>query len=930
MSGPLTAAELERAIAQLESQRAVLGDVAVDVAVEALRQHVAAATRAEPQRLRQVSVLFADVAGSTAMLGRVGAEDTMDLMGRALADFAAAVQQWDGAVLSFTGDGIKAAFGVHGLREDEAERAVRAGLKILEVGAHHAQQVRDALGIQDFGVRVGIHTGPVLLGGGPEVERTAMGHAVNLAARMEQSAPVGRLRVSDATWAQVRGLFRAEAQPPLLVKGHDEPLRTWLITGVERDPDAAVQRGLDGVAAPLVGRAAELTRLTELVTRVRQQGQLAAALVIGDAGVGKTRLRRELLAALSLREGEPGLLQARAHPSSPLQPYGLLRQLLARWLHIADDAPAAQARARLVEGLAPWLGEQAETQAARIGTLIGMDFSGHPAVAGLPPSTLQAQAFEALREALLAYARQTPLLLVLDDLHWADDASLAFVRLLLTRAQAPLALLLLARPTLHERSAVLAPADGVALPVIELTALSAAAGEQLLQALLARLPAVPATLTSLLLERAAGNPFFLEALVGMLIDDGVIDASTSPWQLRTERLAALRVPPTLVGVLQARLDVLPAHELAALQAASIVGPVFWDAALAALMEDGPAALPALAQRALVAARSGSAFNDTAEHAFAHQLLHDTTYDTVLKEQRRAGHARAAQWLAERVSDRAAEFLAIAAEHYERAGDSAKALEFWDRAYRDARQRFALSAALTFIERALVQPALVDARWRYNLLQGRSTVLDFMGKAQEAAAARAECAAWAELQDDDVMRAGVLQQEMLRADHEGRPEDARQLAEQVLQLVAGQPYGAGEAALAHGELAWLALQRAEYDEVARQIAAGIAQARISATQPAKYGGFRRYEQQLRVIEISALLEQERYTATLEAIEQARNALGHAASPHDRASLLQRECMALRGLGRPEAAEVADALLQLSQQSGVARLVVSARHSRARTF
>jgi tetratricopeptide (TPR) repeat protein len=501
---------------------------------------------------------------------------------------------------------------------------------------------------------------------------------------------------------------------------------------------------------------------------------------------------------------------------------------------------------------------------------------------------------------------------------------------LLAPAAAPLALLLLARPTLYERNVTLTPADGVALPVIELAALGTADGEQLLHVLLAPLPEVPATLATLLLERAAGNPFFLEALVGMLIDDGVIDASASPWQLRTERLAALRVPPTLVGVLQARLDVLPAHELATLQAASIVGPVFWEAALGAVIDDGPAALPALAQRALVAARSGSAFSDTAEHAFAHQLLHDTTYETVLKEQRRAGHARAAQWLAQRVSDRAAEFLAITAEHYERAGDSAKALEYWDRAYRDARARYALSASHEFATQALAQPALDDARWRYNLLNGRATVLDFMGKAQEAAAARAESAAWAELQDDDVMRAGVLQQEMLRADHEGRPEEARLLAERVLQLVAGQQYGAGDAALAHGELAWLALQRAQYDEVSRHIAAGVEHARRAASLPPRYGGFRRYEQQLRAIEISALIEQERYPAALAAIEQARNALGQKLSPHDRFNLLQRECMALRGIGRPEAGEAADELLRLALQSGVTRLVVAARHSRARTL
>ena len=942
---------LQRALAQLEALRSTLGDAAVDAAAAALHPNAAAVAWADPadpdgahspatgRRLRQVSVLFADIADSTAMLARVGAEEATELIARAQRAFAEAVQQSGGEVLRFTGDGIKAVFGSHGLREDEAEHAVRAGLQILAAAARQAETFSHQHGIADFGVRVGIHTGPVLLGGGVEAERGAIGHAVHLAARMEQSAPIGRLRISDDTWALVRGLFVAEEQPPLSVKGVAQPLRTWLVDAVAASAEPTVQRGVDGVASPMVGRTRELAALLSLHAQMTTQQQQPVALLLGEAGVGKTRLRRELLLALDLQEGSPGLMQARAHPSSPLQPYGLLRQLLARWLDIRDDLPADAARARLLSGLAPWLGADVSAhgpQAARIGQLIGLDFAEHPAVQSLGASALQAHAFAALRVVLYERARAQPLLVVLDDLHWADDASLAFVQALLLPAQVapmtpvPLMLLMLARPALLERS--VAPAlQGAGLSLcLRLEALDAADGQSLVAALLQPLDEPAPALERLLLDRAGGNPFFLEALVRMLIDDGVIDTRSLPWRLHAARLDALRVPPTLVGVLQARLDALPASDLLALQNASIVGPVFWDAALHALDAAALAALPALQQRSLVVGRATSAFASTDEHAFSHQLLHDTTYGTVLKEHKREGHARAARWLAARVSDRASEFLAITAEHYERAGDSAQALEFWDQAHIDAYRRFANQQALQFIDRALAQPALTNARWRAVLLSNRFTVLDRTGQVELAQRACDELAAHAEACDHDAMRAEVATHRMLQADHDGLPQRARELAHAALALAARVPGGLASpfAALAHGELAWLAVQDHRYDEAAAQVEAGVQQARIAAQLPRRQSGYAGYEVQLRTIAIEALIAQERHADALRAADEAQASLGPAAGAYDRYNFAQRRYIALRNLGRiDEAAVCAQELVDLAERASINRLRIPALMARA---
>ena len=863
---------LDATIAALNAQRAALGDSAVDAAIEALRRHAPATPSAAAaiQRLRQVSVLFVDVADSTQLLSQVGTGDADDLLGQALQRFADIVQRCGGQVLRFTGDGLKAAFGTLGAREDEAVHAVRAGLEILQAATEHAQVVRQQLQVAGFGVRVGIHTGAVLLGGGAEAERTALGHAVNLAARMEQSAPVGRLRISRDTWNLVRGLFRVQTQPPLWVKGHDEPLLTYLVVGSASDPERAAQRGIDGVATPMIGRDAELQHLLAAYERACSQRNLRALTVLADAGVGKTRLRRELLARLSSGTDGVRLLQARAHPDSALQPYGLLRQLIARWLSIPDDLDGESARKRVASGLAPWLGPHGLERAQVTGQLIGVDFSASHAVQLLSPRELRDQAFAALTDLLHALAEHAPLVVVLDDLHWADDASLDFVQHLARAASVPLLLVMLARPALLERRPTPLAGEDVGHDTLQLQPLDAKQCAALAAALFQHVPDPPEALRRLVIERAEGNPFYMEELVRMLIDDGVIDARRRPWKVRSGWQDHARVPTTLVGVLQARLHALPADEVAALQQASIVGPVFWDRALAAIDPIAPAALPALQTRSLVVARSTSAFADTTELAFHHQLLHDVTYDTVLKARRREGHARAARWLAERVADRAGEFLGITAAHFERAGDSAQALEYYDRARDNAGARCAFVTKLVYTEAALRQAALTAPMWRYKLLLDKQADLESLGRLDEAADALEAMATHAEACDSDVMRADVITTRMLWADREGHAAEAEALARTAVAL-AEPAQGSAPAALAHGELAWLALSRRQFEIAIEHITTGLRWARECAALPWREGGYVGYEYQLRVIGVEVLLQQRRWWEARAALAEAMEAL-----------------------------------------------------------
>ncbi len=508
---------------------------------------------------------------------------------------------------------------------------------------------------------------------------------------------------------------------------------------------------------------------------------------------------------------------------------------------------------------------------------------------------------------------------MLEDLHWADEASLDFVKALAQPAPVPLALLLLARPTWSEQRALPAEVPEMERQHVALSPLGAASCTVLVDTLLAAMAGVPESLRQLLLQRAGGNPFFMEELVRMLIDDGVIDTRTRPWRLVATRLSEVRVPETLVGVLQARLDALPAAELAALQQASIFGSVFWSSALAELDAAAPAALPALMLRGLLVRRQVSAFGQSDEFAFQHQLLHEVTYGTVLKAVKREGHARAARWLAAHAVGREREFAVITAEHYERAGDSAKALEYYDRARRDAEARFAHDATLRLIDRALAQPALSEPRHRFRLLHGRHIVFDRLERRDEARLAAQAMAQWAEACDDDLMRADLATASMLRADHEGRADDARQLAERAIALLAHStdPAAASPRTLAHGELAWLAVARREFAVAERHLAEGLEHARRAALLPPGQGGYDGYELQLRSIEIHALALQERHAEAARAAQRGLDSLGRRPRPlpHDRYILLQLLYRAEHALGslqeaRATAQEALERVLELS--------------------
>ncbi len=637
-----TPEQIAATIAALEAQRAILGDAVVDTALTPLRRELATLRSHQPrahQQLKQVSVLFVDVVGSTAMGQQLGPEEIHAVMDGALERFTAVVQAHHGRVLQYTGDGMLAAFGSEAASEDDVESAICAGLGVIEEARRQAPLMRQLHGVPEFNVRAGVHTGTVLLGGGVDVEGSIRGATVNVAARMEQSAPPGRLRISHDSYRHVRGVFEVDEQAPINVKGVEQPLRSYLVERARPRAFRVTKRGIEGVHTHLVGREADLEVLRAAFDAVVAEGRSRAVTVVGEAGLGKSRLLAEFQQTLNL----PAcwLLLGRAHPRSALHPYGLLHDILARQLQIGEVDAAPVARRKLVEGLAPLFTEEDDASIHLLGHLIGLDFSASPHVKELLGDERQFRdrSFEAAALCLRRLGDSKPVLVVLDDLHWADAGSLDFMRYLLrSNRDMPLLSLMLTRPTLFEQQPDWVDGDARHTR-LDLRPLDKAFSHELAEALLQHIGEVPAALRALITGGAEGNPFYMEELVKMLIDDGVILVEPEGWRVLPERLLGAHVPPTLTGVLQARLDALAPRERTALQQAAVVGHVFWDRALAAIDPAAADALPGLLRKQLIVRRDAPAFDDTREYSFQHNLLHQVTYDGVLKAPKRAGHAR---------------------------------------------------------------------------------------------------------------------------------------------------------------------------------------------------------------------------------------------------------------------------------------------------
>ncbi len=529
---------------------------------------------------RVVTVLFADVVGSTALAEQVGGEAWMAIMNGAFDRITPAIYRYEGTIAQLVGDGLWAFWGAPVAHEDDPVRAVRAALDLLAAARRYAEEVRCQHSII-FAMRACLNTGPVVLGPvGDDLryEYTAMGGTVNLAARLKFVAQPMMVLVTEQTHRFVASLFDCEELGPIEVKGRAEPLRVYRVQGLKAEPGRV--RGLAGLQSPMVGRDAELKTLVQLGEAVRA-GLGRAVLIVGEPGLGKTRLITEWKAAVEAAGHVPGPQWAEGHSLSYGQglAYHLLLDLIRSLLGISDLADEPEARATLLSFTTDLLGDAAPEVYPYLGHLLMLKLEGEALerVQVLDPQALQVQYLIALRRLLGAMAARRPLVLILEDLHWADPSSIDLLSKLLPLAlTSPVLFCLVCRPDRDAPGWKLVTAAreilGGVLTEITLTALSEADSRRLVANLL-EIEALPERMRALILKKAEGNPFFVEEVIRMLIDRGAIVRRDGGWVAGAE-IEAVDIPDNLHGLLLARIDRLPDEAKHALRVAAVIGRQF--------------------------------------------------------------------------------------------------------------------------------------------------------------------------------------------------------------------------------------------------------------------------------------------------------------------------------------------------------------------
>ncbi len=725
---------LREAIESFEKQRAALGSVVVDTAIQALEKQIAE-LQPEQQR-KQATILMMDIAGHTSIVRDLDPEENMEIIDRALILLEKPVVQAGGRVTRFTGDGFKAIFGHPESHDNDPEMAVRAGLEILYLAKKYSLDLEEKRGIKGFEVRIGIDSGIVLIGGISEGEDTVKGEAVNLASRLETVAPPGGLLISANTERLVHGNFELQKLLSLELKGFNEPITAFLVTGARAESFIDRTRGVDWVRTPLIGREDQLAHLDSALQRVNDRKQAQLVTVIADAGVGKSRLMLEFEGRLP--EGTK-IFKGRSQREHQLTPYSVFRNMFSRHLGIQENFPADRLPEKFEAEIAPWLadGEDGKVRSHFIGNLLGFDFSKSRYLEGVAEDVQQLsdRAWGDLITFFTNIANKHLCILLIEDIHWADAQSLdALVHLVHVLDKQQMLIVCNARPALFEQREQWGKTHP-AFQTLRLPPLSRRDSRLLIGKILARADHIPLILREFIVSGAEGNPFYIEELIKMLIENGVINKTDSGWQIEQNRLLDLDVPPTLTGVIQSRLDSLSPFEKSLLQQASVVGRNFWDGILLHINSSETDvseqsrihdALRTLQDKEMIYAKKKGAFTGFQEYVFKHAILREVTYETVLKRMRPVYHGLIAEWLIEHGAEKTSEFTPIIAGHLELGGQLERAAVYLRIAGEQSMKQYVNNEALRYLGRALELLPENDLLERFLVLKARTQIFSLQG------------------------------------------------------------------------------------------------------------------------------------------------------------------------------------------------------------
>ena len=700
---------------------------------------------------RVITVLFCDVVGSTSLASRFDPEEWAEVMNEAFRYMIAPIEEYGGMVARLMGDAVLAFFGAPQAHEDDPQRAVLAGLGIVNGIRPFIRQFEQDYGLE-FNVRVGINTGPVVvgeIGSGQSGEYTAMGDAINVAARMEQTAASGTVQIAEDTYRLIAPLFDVWDLGGIEVKGKDEPVQSYRVLGLEPQPGRL--RGLEGIRSPLIGREREISRLREILTGLRD-GRSRICTLIGEAGLGKSRLiaevRQEWRDQLAAMYGDinplwRGWTEFVAVSYGASRPYDMLKRQVRTFCGIRETDPPAVIHDRLESLISAYPSALHERMHRLFGYLLG-DTTAESGPFGQGES-FQREFRAVIEQMAQVQVSQGPVVYVVDDVHWADVASLETLRNLLPMVHdRPILFLFAMRPDWSTPGWQLYLEAQVEYAEystsIYLEPLTPDDSRSLIHELLEDANA-PERIYELIERKAEGNPFFVEETVRTLLDSGALrrEAEGFRWDPSADidRLAdIIGLPGNVLALLTARIDQLDPPVRRTMQMASVIGRSF-PLRVLERMSERPADLleehlKRLAQADLVRPSLSGA---EAEYAFRHALTRDAAYETILIRQRRRFHRRVAEAYEAIFTDRPAGEAPQLAYHFTEARDWAKAVHYYALAGASAAQLYANTEAEEHYRKALdivlANPAVVDDTQLIDLFRRLGRVYEVTGRYDDA-------------------------------------------------------------------------------------------------------------------------------------------------------------------------------------------------------
>jgi ABC-type oligopeptide transport system substrate-binding subunit/class 3 adenylate cyclase/ribosomal protein L40E len=652
---------------------------------------------------KPVTILFTDIVGSTSLAEKLDPEEWKEIVSGAHQRVSQMVYKYEGTIAQLLGDGVLAFFGAPITHEDDPIRAVRAALDIQQAIGQYAYELKGY--IDNFQLRIGLNTGTVVVGSvGSDLhmEYLAIGDAVNLAARLQSAAQPGRVLISKSTARHVKATFELQDMGEISLKGKTELVAAFEVIKSKAAPGSG--RGFEELSSPLVGRGCELAGLREaLEALVKGHGQIVT--IIGEAGIGKSRLVEEARREGPGSQREAHWIEGRALSYGQTLSFWSINQLIYNDLGLSDGDPEVRVRAALKRRLNALFGEKDIELLPYLAQLLGIRLEGELAerVRRLDGETLKRQTLVSICQYFQRLAEKQPTVAVFEDLHWADSSSLeALEALLAVTDRAPLMLVLLARLEREHgswRIKVRAETDfSHRYSEILLKPLSPQEQNRLVDNLLA-IADLPDPVRRLILERAEGNPFYLEEILRSLIDQGAILREGENWRA-TRDLTDITIPETLEGVLLARIDRLQEDVRRTLQMASVIGKSF----LYRLLEAISIAEQQLDQHLAQLQRADLVREKTIlpelEYMFKHSLTQEAAYNSLLLERRKEFHRRVGEALEQLFTERKEQYLGLLAHHFEAAGEHAKAVSYLMQAGDRARLTDEHSEAIGYYQRAV--------------------------------------------------------------------------------------------------------------------------------------------------------------------------------------------------------------------------------------